>query len=211
MRRAAVFDVDGTILKGSSERIFIRYLLQRGELGPGRLISTLPASLRWRPLRALKRNKLYLRDMEVERTRRLALQCLEEKIIPLISPRIEEAIESHRLKGDLVVVLTGSLDILAGPLATHLRADLWVATRMENGDGCFTGRIDGIHPYGRDKLRALKGIAEERGIDLERSYAYGNSFGDREVLSAVGYPVAVNPDPLLWLLAKKRGWKILYT
>lgn len=211
MRRAAIFDVDGTIVKGSSEKVFVRYLLEKRELEIGKLLSIIPASLTGNPLRTMKRNKLYLKDMDVRRVQELALQCFKGRILPLVSPLMKEVIESHRVRGDLVILLTGSLDFLTKPLMAYLGADVSVATRVESRDGYFTGMINGIHPCGRDKLRILKEVSKEQGIDLGCSYAYGNSFGDREVLNAVGYPVAVNPDPLLWFLAKRRGWKVLYS
>src|SRR5580700_7888184 len=49
--------------------------------------------------------------------------------------------------------------------------------------------------------------AHERGREISRSYAYGDSAGDVEMLKAVGHGIAVNPTPHLARVARKRGWK----
>ncbi len=208
--KAAIFDVDGTLMRGSTERIFIRYLIERGEIGIGRLLATIPASLKGNPFLASKRNKLYLKGMEVQKGRDLALRCFRERILPRLSPLMREVVEGHSREGAWIILLTGSLDFLVEPLRAYLKAHRAIATRLEVRDGRFTGRIDGVHPYGREKVRLLRGVAEGGRVDFSISYAYGDSFSDRGVLGVVGNPVAVNPDPLLRLLADRKGWKILH-
>jgi phosphoserine phosphatase len=71
----------------------------------------------------------------------------------------------------------------------------------------WTGRICGEHMSGGAKLRAVTGIAARYGIDLARSYAYGDSVGDVQMLEAVEYGVAVNPRRRLARVARERGWE----
>jgi phosphoserine phosphatase len=44
-------------------------------------------------------------------------------------------------------------------------------------------------------------------VDLQKSYAYADSYADREILECVGHPVAVNPDRRLRKVAQSRGWE----
>ena len=55
----------------------------------------------------------------------------------------------------------------------------------------------------------MRAWAAEHGVDLGASYAYSDSFYDAPLLSAVGTPVVVNPDPRMVLLATARRWPIL--
>ena len=85
-----------------------------------------------------------------------------------------------------------------------------IGTRYEvDGDGRFTGRLDGPFVYGPGKVEAMQRFAELHGIDLESSYAYSDSLSDLPMLRAVGSPVAVNPDPPLAEIAKAEGWQIM--
>jgi hypothetical protein len=67
-----------------------------------------------------------------------------------------------------------------------------------------------FYAYGSEKARAMCELAERRGIDLGRSYAYSDSFTDLPMLEAVGHPTAVNPDRVLAKIATDRGWEILH-
>ena len=65
----------------------------------------------------------------------------------------------------------------------------------------------GEHMSGEAKLRAVRKLAARYGLDLSRSYAYGDSSGDLQMLEAVGNAVAVNPTWRLARTARKRGWQ----
>ena len=55
-------------------------------------------------------------------------------------------------------------------------------------------------------LAAVRDWAEAAGIDLDESYAYSDSVFDTPLLSAVGHPVVVNPDPSMVVMATLRRW-----
>ena len=63
--------------------------------------------------------------------------------------------------------------------------------------------------HGPEKAARVKQLAAERGIDLDRSYAYSDSINDLPMLELVGNPVAMNPDYRLASLARKRGWQVI--
>lgn len=211
-KRAAIFDVDRTLIKGSTERIFIRYLLKKRVLRPKELVETFTSAIRLNKTYTgpLKRNKLYLKGKAVDSIKALAESCFKEEILPYLSPTAVELIEFHKRRHDLTVLLTGSLELLTEPLQVYLGVDRLIATRLGRVNGVFTGTIEGLHPYGINKLELIRGLAKKEGILLNESYAYGDRYADRMVLNAVGYPVAVNPDPFLWLLAKRKGWRIIH-
>ena len=52
-------------------------------------------------------------------------------------------------------------------------------------------------------------IAEAEGLDLARSYGYGDSAADLPWLALVGTPTAVNPDARLAREALRRRWRIV--
>ena len=87
------------------------------------------------------------------------------------------------------------------------------ATRLEESanrsNSRWTGRLIGEAMNGLAKARAARQFAADRGCDLARSYAYGNSLDDLELLSSVGHPAAVHPSFALHRAARKSGWPIL--
>jgi anti-sigma-K factor RskA len=82
-----------------------------------------------------------------------------------------------------------------------------LATRAQIEDGKYTGELD-FYCFGEGKAEAMRALAENVGIDLERSYAYSDSATDLPMLEAVGNPVAVNPSRNLRREAEARDWQV---
>ena len=81
-----------------------------------------------------------------------------------------------------------------------------LACSLVESDGVFTGELGGPPIGEEEKVRQVRRYAEENGIDLSQSYAYGDSIADLPMLEAVGMPHAVNPDRALKAVARARGW-----
>ena len=58
-------------------------------------------------------------------------------------------------------------------------------------------------------MQPVLDYAKKHKINLKQSYAYADSFTDKEVMELVGHPIAVNPDKRLKKYAKEKGWKII--
>ncbi len=205
---AAIFDVDKTLVQGSTERLFFKYLLRHNKLKATQAMAYL-ARLASRPGDRF-RDKSYLKGLPVEETKALARRCYEEMIAPRLSPQALACLEEHKAKGHRILLLTGSLSFLIMPLKETVQADWLIATEPAHDNGCFTGEIAGLHPRGKNKELLLSDLSRQQGLDLSQSYAYGDHFEDRSLFSRVGHPVAVNPSWRLKRLARKRRWQIRY-
>jgi HAD superfamily phosphoserine phosphatase-like hydrolase len=130
-----------------------------------------------------------------------------------------ERVVCHAMLGHDIVIVSGTLEPLARAAARALEAELAArgfatkirvcATKLEESQGRWTGRILGEAMFGKAKARAVKKVAEEMGLDLSQSWAYGDSAADRWMLQAVGHPTAVNPTLRLARVARKRDWPVL--
>ncbi|MET9881446.1 SDR family oxidoreductase [Actinacidiphila glaucinigra] len=115
-------------------------------------------------------------------------------------------IREHRAAGHRTVLVTGSIGLLAAPLAGLF--DEVVGSSMHVRDGVLTGYL--AKPPLVDEARAawLRRYAEEGGYDLAASYGYGDSHSDLAWLSLLGKPSAINPDAELARASHKRNWDI---
>jgi phosphoserine phosphatase len=75
-------------------------------------------------------------------------------------------------------------------------------------DGVYTGRIVGEILHGPAKGHAVRDLAELENLDLDRSWAYSDSYNDIPLLTAVGNPVAINPDAKLRKHARENNWPV---
>ena len=82
--------------------------------------------------------------------------------------------------------------------------------RLEEGpDGLLTGKPKGQICLGKYKQKMTQELINELNINLNDSFAYGNSQADIHLLKMVGNPVAVQPNIPLKKVAKKNNWQIL--
>ena len=212
-RSAAFFDLDRTILPGGSGPVFAATLARLGVKTPHipgqellfKLFDLMGESYLVMQLarQAASRSKGLDRAM-VQASAEIAADTLMERVQPYAPALIEE----HRAAGDLLVLATTSPYDLVAPLARRLGFDAVVATRYAEVEGIYTGELNGLFVWGPGKLAAIRMWAEQNGVSLETSSAYSDSVFDSPMLSAVGHPVAVNPDYRLRALAALRRWPI---
>ncbi len=234
---AAFFDLDGTLMPlPSLEWRFFRTLRYRKFIGIRNYFLCLRGALRMIPRginQIVHANKLYLRgvrtDVECGQTDIPGSLYLEDEAeqksrrqAKMPVPFYPEAIERaawHAERGHGIVIVSGTLEPLAERAARGLEAGLaerrlatkiWVrATRLEQSAGSWTGRIVGEAMFGEAKARAIRRIATELDLDLQRCFAYGDSANDKWMLDAVGRPAAVNPSNDLARIARRNEWAIL--
>ncbi len=214
---AAFFDMDKTLLSGSSAVLLARYMQKRGDLARQDTVRLLKALLSYKlgQLDMIETTRQIVRDLaghsEADRIAYIR-QWFVEHLIDYVTEEGRRWVEGHRRLGHRVALITASPSFTAEQLADHLglaREDV-MATRFEVRHGLFTGRMLEPMIYGAGKLEVARAYAEAHNVDLAASYFYTDSIADRPLLDMVGYPVAVNPDRSLRRLAKDKGWAIVY-
>lgn len=207
-KTCAIFDLDGTIIRLSSEQVFLRYLLDQGEIPISNLLAWVSNFLKVKSLPVAKSNKIHLRGLEQEHLHEIARRCFVETLRPSIAPHISELIHVHRSEGRPVILMSGSLSFLVQPFHEYFQTDLMVSHQLEVVNGRFTGQRVGLHPFAENKAKLAQQLATEHGFDLSASYAYGNHHTDAHKLELFGHPVAVNPDRKLRQIATEKGWQM---
>lgn len=209
---AAFFDLDRTLLRGASGPLVSdalrRHRLIRTRLPGERLVfsfynvvgETLPSMFLSRQgARAAK-------GWPVATVRRAAEE-LAETLDEAVEPFARETIAEHRDAGRSVVLATTTPYDLVTPFAERVGFDDVLATRYRiSADDTYDGSIDGEFVWWTGKGRSIEVWARANLVELGDSYAYSDSVFDIPMLSKVGHPVAVNPDPRLLAYATFRGW-----
>lgn len=213
MNKAAIFDIDGTIIRNiSSERVFFRYLLDKKLITFQDLLRF--AKVFFNNLLLFKglyvrKNKFYLKNKEYEKIVCSISECFNERISSHISSAAIEEIKMLKNAGYFIILLSGTLSPFVDCFRKHCNADVGIGTRLAiDNKGIITGEINGIHPYSGGKAKIVNHLVTEYNIDLSSSYAYANQYVDIKFMQMVGYPVATNASPLLRLYAKINRWKI---
>ncbi len=212
----AFFDLDKTIIAGSSALAFSRPFRRRGLISRRAALrsvyaqSLLVLSGADADTMDLLRRRItaLCTGWEVAQIRAIVAETLHEIVAPLVYAEATALIAEHRAQGDEIVVLSASGLEVVEPIAALVGADRCLATRMGVADGHYTGVIE-YYCYGEEKALAAAAVAAECGCRLEDCRAYSDSITDLPLLEAVGHPTAVNPDRALRREAVRRGWPIL--
>ncbi len=212
MRAAAIFDLDGTLLPGTStERLFLARAVREHALHPARLAwgATLSVAswLRHQTATPFER-KAYLAQQNSASFEALGVTCVHADVLPRLRPDLVRALETHRQRGEALVLLSGTLDFLGTELARALGIEFAVVAGLERSGGRFTGWVVPPHPHGGGKLTALVALAAREQLDLAKSTAYANHASDLAHLERVGFPQAVTPDRALRVAAERHGWPV---
>ena len=212
-QRIAVFDVDRTLIIGTSAEEELIHLLRRMKIiSIGHVTKNFAAMARQIPhgfVQVVKQKSVYLKDMEVSLIRRLFEELYENDLQKRLSKQMLEQMERLREEGFKIWLLSGTLDFIVDHMIEKLQTDGGIGSPLEITDGRFTGQIAGIHPYYHEKVRALKETFRGCDIDYRNSWSFGDSWADIPQLTLFGTPVAVNPGWRLRLEAKRRGWRIV--
>ncbi len=212
---AAFFDLDKTIIAGSSALALGRSFFREGLITRSSLLKSLYAQFVFQLMGADEAKMERMREeaakltsgWEQEKVRQVVTEVLEEVISPLIYAEALELMHDHRSAGRLICIVSSSPEEIVEPLAHMLDVDHFIATKPTVVDGKYTGELE-FYAYGPQKAEAINKLAAEIGIDLAGSFAYTDSPTDLPMLELVGNPVAVNPDRALRRIAEERDWRI---
>jgi HAD superfamily hydrolase (TIGR01490 family) len=216
LRAAAFFDLDRTLMAGSSGIFFARAAYEAGMISRRRLLGDLYQNLRYR-LRGStddwadavrRRVGEMLAGVAVRDLQRMSPRVLAG-VLPRLYPQMLQRAYAHQDAGLPVYIVTAASQEMADLMALVLVFDGAVGSRLEVRDGLYTGRAAGPFNYREGKVLSLRELAGRDGIDLAASFAYSDSESDLPMLRAVGHPVVVNPDPELARIAAGEGWEVL--
>ena len=215
-RPAAFFDLDKTVIAKSSTLAFSRSFYAGGLISRASVLRSAYAQFVYLVGGAdhdqMEKMREFLSKLcagwDVQTVRDVVADTLHNIVDPLVYDEAVSLIEEHHLAGRDVIIVSASGAEVVEPIGEMLGADGVIATRMEIESGKYTGEI-GFYAYAENKATAIRDIAERKGYDLSRSYAYSDSITDIHMLEIVGKPCAVNPDKELRNQATSRGWPIL--
>lgn len=217
---AAFFDLDNTLIRGSSLFHLGWGGFKRGMFSAREALRFSLAQLHFRLTRRERSDAprtwgnftaAFVKGAEVSELVRIGREIMEESIKPALRDGVLQMARRHLAAGEEVWIVTASPHELSQLLAENLGFTGGIGTRAEVRDGRYTGQIPAGILHGPLKAGAVAALADERGIDLARSSAYSDSINDLPMLRAVGFPQAVAPDRQLAWVAHLHGWPVHHT
>ena len=152
-----------------------------------------------------------LTGMTRSAVRSLQRQFVSECIEPMLLDKAFNLLNEHRINGDTLLMMTATHTVVAEPVAARLGFEHWLSSGVSMLDQCYTGKAKGSPCFREGKVSHLAAWRQrypEAGESMD-SWFYSDSHNDLPLLSAVGHPVAVDPDDTLRAHAEVHQWPIL--
>lgn len=216
----AFFDLDNTLIRGSSFYYFVKGLVSYGIISRTDLAKFSLANyqyIRSRQERAHIISELTRRALHfVQGLSQSFLKGLSGEIVQDFLPRrlvpvMRERVFEHQLLGHDTWLVTAAPQELAENIAHELGMTGAIGTRTLVHNGHYRAELEGPAMHGEEKARMVRAIALHRGYNLKSSFAYSDSFNDLPMLVTVGRPFLVNPDKELVRVGMKNSWPIIET
>ncbi|HVU01794.1 MAG TPA: HAD family hydrolase [Polyangiaceae bacterium] len=212
-RKAALFDMDRTLVRVDTATLYVRYQRDVGEATTRDVLRVAWWMLQYsfgvidaesvavQALRSFRgKQETWLRDT--------CETWFVDYVLTHVADAGRKAVARHAAEGDVVAIVTGATPYAAMPLARELGISHVIATHLEVEDGLFTGRVKEPMAYGEGKVVLAEKLAAEHGFSLDEATFYSDSITDLPLLERVKTPVIVNPDRRLRRHAMKKGWQI---
>ncbi len=216
-KRAAFFDVDNTLIRGSTIYFLGRGMYQRGYFTKKDISRFVLANLRFRLTGKENKEEIarfqdaatdFIGGHNVKDIEAIAQQIYDEFVSPAMWQGTIDIAQTHIANGVEVYLVTAAPEDMATLIAKRLGLTGALGSKAEIKDGLYTGQMNGALLHGKEKAVAVRELAEKKGFDLEDCFAYSDSNNDLPLLQCVGHPSAINPDALLGLRAMAEGWPI---
>lgn len=217
VKRAAFFDVDNTLIRGSTIYLLGRGMYQRGYFTKKDISRFVLANLRFRLTGKENKEEIarfqksatdFIGGHSVKDIEAIGQEIYDEYVSPAIWQGTIEIAQKHLSSNEEVWLVTAAPEDMAVLIAKRLGLTGALGSKAEIKDGAYTGAMLGALLHGKEKVIAVQDLAQRTGLDLAECYAYSDSHNDLPLLQCVGHPSAINPDAILGLRAMAEGWPI---
>lgn len=218
MQRIAVFDMDNTLVNGSSLYYLLRDLWKQRFISVWDVIKFTKWQLQFQMSRTESPDS-------TQRITEIAMQLLAGKtpqeVSRLVDPAAQKIVEFHLISETLmelnaarnagyeIWIASASPIEMAAAIGRYLKVDQVVATTPEIQNGFYTGALSRKSCHGPAKFEQVNELLTERGYSWTNVTAYSDSENDLPLLSAAAHAVVVNPNRRLEMLAKKNYWRVI--
>lgn len=215
MKKFAVFDIDGTLVRWQLYHAMADALAQSGHANPKAYDSMRDTRRAWK-----RRSGSTFKDYESQ-----VIDIYESIVKKLSFHEIEQAIDTvfaeykdqvyiysrdliTKLKADdyLLFAISGSQSEIVAKIADYYGFDDYVGTVYERHNTGFTGSKT-IGSQNKDTT--LRAMVHKHRASFKDSVGIGDSHSDISMLELVERPIAFNPEKNLFDYAQSRGWKVI--
>jgi len=209
--KAAIFDVDRTIVDGMSGYFF--YLIAKPHIPFARRLKTTLELLEYRfgftdEKRIVEIGALIYAGLGVDLLKKIGEKCFEEMIKGRVFVEALGRIKEHKDAGQKIFLASGSNEFVIAPIARFVDADGFFATGAKIENGASTKKLRFPLCFEDGKLELIAAKFSELNIDWKDCWFYSDNRSDILIFEKCGHPIVVNPRDELEKMARERQWRV---
>ncbi|MBW6411250.1 HAD-IB family hydrolase [Clostridium weizhouense] len=198
----AFFDLDGTLYREGLITEVFKKMVKYEIIEPERWYNEVrPHFLRWDKRQGdydnylLKMIDVYLEA--IKGLQRHQIEYIAKKVVEQKGDRVytftRDRIKWHKEQGHIIIIISGSPSELVKEMASKYGfTDYKGANYVIDEYGSYTGDVIAMWDS-KSKSKAINELVEKYNINLEKSYAYGDTSGDYTMFKHVNHPFCINP------------------
>ncbi|WMJ79123.1 HAD-IB family hydrolase [Clostridium sp. MB40-C1] len=201
-RIAAFFDIDGTLYREGMITEIFKKLIKSEIIPPETWYNNLREDyMKWdKRIGNYDDYLIKMADIYVEAVKGLhktQVEFIAKKVIEQKGDRVytyaRDRIAWHKSEGHIIITISGSPEELVKEMSIKHDFDDYIGTKyLVDKNSLYTGEIIPMWDS-LNKNKAIENFIKKYNIDLNQSYAYGDTAGDFSMLKSVKYPTAINP------------------
>ncbi|OFI07009.1 haloacid dehalogenase-like hydrolase [Clostridium acetireducens DSM 10703] len=198
----AFFDIDGTLYReGLITEVFKKFIKYE-IIEPEKWYNEVkPEYIKWDTRMGNYDNYLLkMADIYIESIKGITksqMEFIAKQVVNQKGDRVytytRDKIAWHKSKGHLIITISGSPLELVKEMSIKYGFNDYIGTKyLTTENDYYTGKLIPMWDS-ESKKNAINYFVNKYSIDLNQSYAYGDTSGDFSMLKSVKYPQAINP------------------
>jgi|GEM_PF-176390 len=215
-KHPVVFDIDDTLIKDQSQKIFIKFLREKKYITKKLYYKILIWFFLYKigfvkdPKKIMVSvYKILLKGKNVSEVDVLIEDCFNKKILPVFSNKIVKILHDHKKHGRHIILISNAVEPIVRRIAEHLNVHDYIATKLEIVNNVYTGKILGTIIYGPTRAFAVRNFIAKNNLAYKKIWVYTDHISDVALLRIARHGTVVNPGKKLRKIAKKEGWAIM--
>jgi len=214
-RNIVIFDIDGTLIKGQTQRIFLQILRNEGIISfyDNLLLTLWFLGYKFRIFKNTQRIREFayrnLANIDVEIIAKI-IETNFSKFSDRFFIKSRDIIERHKNQGDKLILVSATIEPIVIMICHSLLIEDFICTKLEVSNGKYTGKIIDKPTYGDEKISQVKNFLSNSLEIFNQTICYNDHISDLCLMLFADIPICVNPDRKLKKIAKKKNWEILY-
>jgi len=214
-RNVVFFDIDGTLIRGQTQKIFLQILRNEGIIP---FFDNLAISLWFLGYKfRILRNTQKIREFAYRKLDNIDVEIIDKIIEDNFSQfsdkffsKSHDIIQRYKNQGDKIILVSASIEPIIIKICRSLNIDDYICTKLEVSNGKYTGKIIDKAIYGREKINQVKNFLSNSLEIFNQTICYNDHISDLYLMLFADIPICVNPDQKLKKIAKEKGWEIIY-